>query len=201
MPEVKVLVEGTHEMDANEQVNIGATTTLIKSNINIIVDPGSYVNKDKLVSALKKEGLETADIQAVILTHSHIDHTTNIFLFPQARIYNRFKHGDYKGQFQSINEGFVQRFDILHESIAEGVKIIETTGHSIDHISVVIETELGKVVVAGDALVKQSWVDTSKLPDKDLVYSIEEYQKSRENILTLADYIIPGHGAMFRVEK
>lgn len=188
-------------MDAEEKINIGATTTLIKSNINIIVDPGAYVNRNKLLEALKNEGLETTDIQAVVLTHTHIDHTINTFLFPQARIYNRFKYGNYKGAFQNINEGYIKRFDILNEPIADGVKIIETTGHSIDHISVVVETDLGKIVVAGDALVKEVWVDTNKQPEIDFVFSIEEYNQSRKKILEIADYIIPGHGAMFKVKK
>ena len=95
MPEVKVLVAGVHKMIGEDKLTVGANITLIRSNINIIVDPGSFVNKDKLLLALKNEGLTPNDIQAVILTHSHIDHTTNTFLFPQAKIYWRFIGSNY----------------------------------------------------------------------------------------------------------
>ncbi len=201
MIEVKILVEGVHKKTADGRIDIGATTTLIKSDINIIVDPGSFINKDKLVEALKNEGLETKDIDAVILTHSHLDHTANAFLFPQARIYNRFISGDYPGQFQRIDQGYVERFNLLQEPIAEGVKILDTAGHSIDHISILIETDLGRVVIAGDAIAGNIWADISKQPEVTVVYSVEKYNQSREKILAVADYIIPGHGAMFKVEK
>jgi len=202
LPKVKVLVCGIHEMYENERLRVGATSTLIKSkNINIVVDPGSFVNRDRLVTALKNEGLDVVDIQAVILTHSHIDHTSNSFLFSQAKIYCKFNGGNYKGQFQNIKEGFVERFDILNQPIAEGVKIIDTIGHSVDHISVVVDTDLGRVVVAGDAIAKEIWADTSKLPEAEFVYRVEEYAKSRKKILEIADFIVPGHGAMFKVNK
>ncbi|KKQ27323.1 MAG: hypothetical protein US42_C0011G0061 [Candidatus Magasanikbacteria bacterium GW2011_GWC2_37_14] len=201
MTEVKVLVEGVHEMNADGKMDLGATTTLIKSNINIIVDPGAFVNKDKLLKALKDEGLKTTDIQAVILTHTHIDHTTNIFLFPQAIIYNRFIHSNYLGQTHKIVEGCIERFDIVNEPIADNVKVIETIGHTIDHVSVVVETELGKIVIAGDAINGVAMADMNIQADPDFLYSLEEYNKSREKILAIADYIIPGHEAMFKVGK
>jgi len=201
MTEVKVLVVGVHDHLDENKMDIGSTTTLIKSNINIIVDPGSFVNKDKLLRALKDEGLEPTDIQAVIFTHTHFDHTANTFLFPQAKVYLRFKHGNYPGMYQKIDEGYLQRFDLINEPIAENVQIIETTGHSIDHVSVVVNTEMGKIVIVGDAITKEVWIDVNKQPEIDFVYSVEEFNKSREKILAIADYIVPGHGPMFKVEK
>jgi len=201
MAEVKILVVGEHTMSDDGRMDLCSTTVLIKSNINIIVDPGAYVNRNKLLEALKNEGLEPADIQAVILTHTHIDHTTNIFLFPEATIYNRFIHSNYPGQTHKIAEGYIERFDLVNEKIAEDVKIIETIGHTMDHISVVVETELGKIVIAGDAINSEAMADMSKSSESDFLYSVEEYNKSREKILAIADYIIPGHEAMFKVKK
>lgn len=200
-PEVKVLVVGTHQHDDKDILHIASTTVLIKSNINIIVDPGSLVNKDLLIDSLQKENLKTKDIDAVIFTHGHLDHVANVFLFPEAKVYQRFISGEYPGQYQFLNMGIAGRFDLINESLADGVKIIETTGHSIDHISVIVDTDLGKVVVAGDAIAKDSFVDLEKQPESFLVYSLEKYNESRKKILEVADYIVPGHGDVFKVKK
>lgn len=200
MAEVKVLVEGIHEK-IEGAIDIYSTSTLIKSNINIIVDPGSFVSRDKLVQALDQAGLKIEDIDAVIVTHSHFDHTANVSLFPQAKIYMRFISGVYPGQYQKIDKGLVYRFDILNELIAEGIKILDTTGHAIDHISVLVETSQGRIVIAGDAMANQSFADLNKEPENFLIYSLEKYNESRRKILEIADYIIPGHGVMFKVEK
>jgi hypothetical protein len=39
------------------------------------------------------------------------------------------------------------------------------------------------------------------LPEVELIYNLEGYKNSREKILAIADYIVPGHGAMFKVDK
>ncbi|VVB79952.1 Hydroxyacylglutathione hydrolase [uncultured archaeon] len=202
MAEVKVLVEGVHKFTSEDALDIGCTTTLIKSDINIIVDPGSFVNKEKLISALKEEGLGPEDIGAVILTHLHLDHTANVPLFKDSTIFLRFRGGSkYPGMFQKINEGTLQRFDLLNKSIAKDVKIIETLGHSIDGISVIVDTDKGKVVIAGDAISSEAWTDLNKEPESMFVYDTEKFKESRKRILDIADYIIPGHGKMFKVKK
>lgn len=201
MAEVKVLVEGIHQV-LDLGVKISCTTTLIKSDKNIIVDPGSFVNKNNLLKALEKEGLKLEDIDVVILTHTHVDHTTNIFLFNNAKIFMRFRgETKYPGQFQKINEGTLERFDILNESIAKDVEIIETPGHTYDHISVVVNTEDGKVVIAGDAIGGEAWLNTEKKGNPDLFYDVDKFDISRKKILEIADWIVLGHGKMIKVEK
>jgi glyoxylase-like metal-dependent hydrolase (beta-lactamase superfamily II) len=202
MAEVKVLIAGVHRMTTEETVEVWCTTTLIKSDINIIVDPGSFVNRDKLIDALEAEGLKTTDIQAVILTHTHIDHTANMSLFGHAKIYSRLIGGtSYKGQYQLIDQGLVHRFDILNQSLAQDVKIIDTLGHTIDSITALIETKDGMVAICGDAMANESFANLEKKPDINLVYSMEKYEESRKKILSLADWIVPGHGGIFKVNR
>ena len=201
MAKVKVLVEGIHKF-LGSKLEISCTTTLIKSDENIIVDPGSFINQEKLLKALEDENLKPEDIQNVILTHSHVDHTTNISLFKNARIFMRFR-GETKcvGLFQKINEGILERFDILNEQIVKDVKVIETPGHTNDSISVVVDSEIGKVVIAGDAMSSEEWLDLNKKGNIDLLYDVDKFDISRKKILEIADWIVPGHGKMFKVEK
>jgi len=201
MAKVKILVEGIHTRTSDNRLNIGSTTTLVQSNINIIVDPGAFINKGRLISALSDEGLETDDIDAVVFTHLHLDHVANVFLFPHAKIYHKFVCGTYPGQFQIIEKGYAERFDLINEPIADHVKIIETAGHSIDHISLIVNTDDGKIVIAGDAIARDEWADETKQPNPDLAYDVKKYNESRKKILEIADYIIPGHGGIFKVMK
>lgn len=43
------------------------------SDKNMIVDPGC--NRNKLLLALGRKGLKTKDVDFVLLTHGHTDHT------------------------------------------------------------------------------------------------------------------------------
>ncbi|UCD20665.1 MAG: MBL fold metallo-hydrolase [archaeon] len=202
MAEVKVLVEGVMRFDENMVATIGCTSTLIKSDKNIIVDPGSFVNKDKLIEALSKEGLKPEDINYVILTHTHIDHTANMILFNKSPIVLRFiGESDYPGQFQTIDQGKLRRFDLIKEEIAKDVKIIETPGHAMDCVSVLVKTNDGNIVIAGDCIPIEKFMDLKNEPDPRAVQNVSKFNESRKKILEIADYVILGHGGMVKVKK
>ena len=107
------------------------------SGLNILVDPGA--NRKKLLEALEKEGLRPEDIDIVFLTHYHLDQILNIRSFPDKDIYD----GDTINSYDKIVEysGNIPNAN---------VQVIETPGHAHEHCSLLIETEKGKIVVAGD---------------------------------------------------
>ena len=83
----------------------------------------------------------------------------------------------------------------------------QTPGHADEHCSLLIETEKGKIVIAGDVF---WWRDNNeqKIDKKSIIKQEDPYAnnkkaltKSREKLLEIADYIIPGHGKMFKVQK
>ena len=53
---------------------------------NILIDTGPSSRRPFLVKALQAKGLETSDIDIVILTHMHWDHCQNTDLFTNARV-------------------------------------------------------------------------------------------------------------------
>ena len=183
MVRVKVLIEGFVKND----IHIVPTTTLIQDgNINIIVDPGMGKNKPQIVKeALGREGLSFNDISINFITHYHPDHTQFVGLFPRAKlidykyIYNGNKWTDHEG------EGY---------KISPNVSIMHTPGHSIEHASLAVKTSKGLVVVAGDV-----WWFFDMTPKKDeMAWSQEKLANSRKKVLRIAEWIIPGHGKIFR---
>ncbi len=201
MARVKVLIEGYHTKDKENRPKIGSTVTLIKGRTNILVDTGSFLDKEPLVSALGREGLNPEDIDAVILTHLDLDHIVNVYLFEKAKIFCKFRGGEYPGQIHFPFLGSLERTDLLAKDlIDEDIGIMLTPGHAEDMMSVIVNTPDGRVVVAGDAFPSEEWMDFKRQPSS-LVTDVAKFNLSRKKILEIADYIIPGHGKMFKVRS
>ncbi|MBD3313174.1 MBL fold metallo-hydrolase [Candidatus Woesearchaeota archaeon] len=167
----------------NHMKPICSTVTLIKADKNIIVDPGNVGFEDEILAELKKQGLEPEDIDIVICTHRHFDHVHNMHLFKNAiRVHNKEIH-ETNGNLIVYKEGPVD-IDVL------GIKLISTPGHMAEHVSVVVESEGKKTVIAGDAFVPE-YLD---LLD-------ETGKKSALKIIDIADEIIPGHGDIIKKEE
>ena len=199
MVEIKVLVRGVHSKPIEGKLQIGATATLIKSDKNILVDTGYFEDKKSLLSALAGEGLTSEQIDIVILTHMHLDHVVNTYLFENAKIFCKLRK-DYMGQYHIPKEKSVQRIELIDGTeIAKDISILLTPGHTEDHISVLAKTEKGNIVIAGDAIADESFADMEMKPP--LANNLADYDESRKKILAVADYIIPGHGDMFQVKK
>ena len=194
MAEVKVLVEGYARKEGNN-LFASPTTTLIKDNGKLIlVDPGA--NEKKLLASLKDEGLKPEDIDIVFLTHYHIDHLLNIRLFPGKAIYD----GDtiYEDDKESFYEEKIP---------GTNIGVIPTPGHAHEHCALEVKTDKGIVVIAADVF---WWRDEEKQKTdrENLLNHKDPYTKnekdlleSRKKLLEVADYIIPGHGKMFKVKR
>jgi len=192
MAEVKVLIEGYAK-----QMKIGwvasSTTTLIKSNNkNIIADPGC--NRTKLLNSLKKENLKTDDIDYIFLTHNHPDHVLLAGLFENAKVVDELYV--YCGDVIAKHGGVIPDTDL---------KIIRTPGHMEEHCSLVVPARQGTYVIAGDVF---WWLENQKQevniskPDNDPEHmDLKKLIASRKKILEIADFVIPGHGKMFKVKK
>ncbi len=156
-------------LDARSSVTLVST-----SERRIIVDTGLEGEDKIILERLAEIGLDLEDIDAVINTHSHIDHTGNNFLFSEAKVLSP-KEGDL---------------------VASGVRIIGTPGHSMDSISVVVESRK-VVVLAGDALPTLS--NYAKGIPPALHVDRELACKSMSRILRIADLVVPGHDRPFSV--
>lgn len=191
---VVVLKPGYARWEGYASQRACGTITLVRSHKNCIVDLGIPADKTLILKQLKAQHLSPTDIDFVILTHSDVDHIGNMNLFPDATFIggNDVIEGDHFKEF--FKEKYV---------VDENVSVVHTPGHDNRSISVLVKTAEGLVAITGDLFeYNKDWltVDTSKAwepwsQDKDL------QNKSRAKIWKLADYIVPGHGDMFAVDK
>lgn len=192
MNTITVLIEG-YAREIKGGWLASSTTTLIESNgKKIIVDPG--INKTLLLSSLTKINLKTSDIDMVFLSHFHLDHSFLAPLFEKAKIldgetiYEADKETEYSGKIPGTD-----------------IEVVLTPGHAKEHSSLIVPTKEGKIVIAQDCFLwmdseKQDTTEAELLINRDDPFMMDKGKliESRKKILEIADWIIPGHGKMFR---
>ena len=94
--------------------SFGSCVYLVKlRNNRIIIDTGSPLNKKELISDLKELKINHLEIDILILTHNHWDHTGNIELFKNAKIYaSKLEFSSEK--ILDINKLNIKEFQIIH---------------------------------------------------------------------------------------
>jgi glyoxylase-like metal-dependent hydrolase (beta-lactamase superfamily II) len=190
MDSVKVLVQGYALKETSGRYKASSAALLVSSAGKLVlVDPGLYPKE--LKTALDREQVKIDSIDIVTFSHSHQDHIRNYKLFDTAKVFDPFK------QYKNIPE------DLLIPGTR--IRVIHTPGHVDKHVSFLVETKEGRYAVAGDVF----WWEDREEQKTDKVSLIEHIdplaedmdllRESREKLLMLADYIIPGHGKVFKV--
>lgn len=188
MADLKILVEGyTNEYTKTkkQKENTCSSIVLVKDkDIVMLADPGTLKDQKILVNKLKKEGLTIDDINIVFITHSHIDHYRNIGMFPKAKTI------EYWGVWDK------DKVEDRNNQITDDIRIIDTLGHSKDSITLLVKTDKGIIAICGDVFWEENF------PEEDIYASDnEKLKESRKKILEMADWVIPGHGKMFKIKK
>ncbi len=179
-----------------------------------------------LPAQLRERGLDASAVKAVVMTHLHVDHASGISEFPDATfvvskaeweaatsqgqthgyVTRQFDHAfdyrllDFDGPAvtgatvsPSSFAGFARSFDLFGDG---SVRAVYTPGHSLGHMSVVVRTARGEVLVAGDAMYLRRTLDDTHLP-----YRTEDEHVFRRSLREIRQYatetpdalIIPGH--------
>lgn len=193
MYEVIVLKEGYKICEGHGQQKACGSITLVKGPRNIIVDTGNPWDKDLILEGLKKHGLSLDKIEYAVCTHGHSDHVGNLNLFSNAI---HIVSTDVCAGDLYLRHEFKQ--GIPYE-IDDDIEVVSTPGHTGADVSVIVRnTDLGTVAVTGDLFECMEdledytlWQESSENP--------ELQQQNRLEILRFADWIVPGHGKMFKV--
>jgi N-acyl homoserine lactone hydrolase len=223
LPKVKILKVGTLCLEASELASTftlqlksdlgiggGSTVTLIEAERRILVDTGfdyewldtpsnGERNAKDLVRALRDHGIMPDDVDTIFITHWHKDHFGNLEVFRKA---GRLASKGMVHRFEL--EGFVGIDD--QDKIADGVKMMLTPGHTIDHASIIVDSEVGdikaRVAIAGDAVVSHSYFQAGRIWQYNAdFYNVEAARESVLRLMDVSDIIIPGHGVPFMSYK
>ncbi len=186
--EVKILIKGFTNYDSVGEAGAEKTQptiTLVRDgDLVMVVDPGILESQQVLVDALQSEGLTPDDVNVVCVTHSHLDHYRNIGMFPEAKVLEYFGLWD-KNTVETWREDFTKNIKILH-----------TPGHDYTGITLFVNTDEGRVAICGDVFWKENYPRAAK--DDAYASNPGRLEESRKTILEMADWVIPGHGPMYK---
>lgn len=186
--EVKILIEGFTNADSvseSGEERTQPTVTLIKDgDLIMVVDPGVMESQQILIEALKRESLTVQDVNMVCITHSHFDHFRNIGMFPNAKTL------EYYGVWHE------NTIDNWSKDFTSNIKIIHTPGHDVTGLTLFVTTDAGVVAICGDVFWKKNYPADPK--DDAFASNPEVLKESRKMVLRMADFVIPGHGPMYR---
>ncbi|MGA2418321.1 MAG: MBL fold metallo-hydrolase [Candidatus Staskawiczbacteria bacterium] len=189
--EVKILIKGQTNADSVAETGeekTQPTITLVRDgNLVMVVDPGILESQQVLIDALNNEGLTPNDIDVVCITHSHIDHYRNIGMFPYAKVLEHFGLWD-KNTVQDWQEQF-----------SPNIQILRTPGHDYTDITLFVTTDDGIVAICGDVFWKENYPKDPR--DDSFASDPVKLGQSREMIFKMADWIIPGHGDMYKTNR
>jgi glyoxylase-like metal-dependent hydrolase (beta-lactamase superfamily II) len=197
---------------ANPQANLG--------RLSRFTFKGIQMKPEQAASAqLRKRGIEPATVKVVLMTHLHIDHASAISEFPASTflvskaewaaasdqgqfhgyVKRQFDHGfdyrllDFEGGDSESFSGFARSFDVFGDG---SVRTVYTPGHTLGHMSIVLRTGRGEVLVAGDAIYMRRTLEDEHLP-----YRLEDEHLFRRSLREIRQYatetpdalIVPGH--------
>lgn len=168
-------------------------------NSLFIIDPGSDINK--IINSLENKKLDY-----ILLTHGHMDHIGSVkelIKLYNPKVYLSILDKDYINgniildpYFDKNNYNF-EFIDYSNFNI-DGIKIINTKGHSKGSVSIYLEKE--EIIFTGDTLFKGSFgrFDFPLGNFKELKESINLLFSLDENVI-----IYPGHGenSLISIEK
>ena len=190
---VDVLLIGFLERDADGKVvpeGTSSSSVLIRTpEHNIVVDTGSTFMGAGIKISFKQIGIFRDDVDIVVLTHNHPDHTGNVKMFPKAKVLVHEGEEPYKG-------AEVVKDDVYE--ICKGVKMVHTPGHTPGSCSVFVTSDR-EYVITGDACpLKDNY---AKMVPPALNYDADLALSSLKMIVDKADVIIPGHEGPFFTRK
>ena len=190
-----------------------ASTTLIRGEKNILVDPGNYHIGfySILKRALASKNLTYEDIDIVATTHTHSDHAASIVHFRNKPWIIGSKEFDDMVAIEgkeivdakkSMMGEIIEISDDNETKIMENVYAITTPGHTNGHISFIVKSNDETILNAGDqTMTKEEYCErkfSRWYPEANLKQLNESLDKAQSY---KPDLVIPGHDRSFKPTK
>lgn len=190
-----------------------AHTVLIRGSKNILVDPNNHHMGfyGMLASRLKDLGIAPAEIDLVVNTHCHHDHSGSNFVVSDKTLV--VGEGEIEAAEKVYWPQYIQAFftGIMREvrsisrqdglvALDEGVYALHTPGHSPGSLSILVETESERIAIVGDAAMTREEYCQRRFSHW---YSSEQIEQMNESLDRVAEWrptlIVPGHDRSFSV--
>jgi len=176
--------------------------------------------EQNMVAQLAKAKVKPEEIDIVILTHLHWDHVGRVAEFPNAEFivsreelrfaldpppclyvaYEALQLG-MEPMFLKVIER-IRTIDMKEKEIVEGVTVIPLPGHTPGSIGVVVDTERGPYVIAGDAVMKYGNLEGAREESQrylmlgiytDMEATWKSFERVDEIVKGDLFRVIPGH--------
>lgn len=199
-----------------------------------IVGP-PYGGPEPLLDGLADRGVEPQDVDIVLLSHLHHDHVGNVAAFPDAEFVCQRDEWEtamdplalFEDSYPDPDLDWLDDHGVTlvdgETSIADGIDLVPTPGHTEGSQSVVVETTAGPHALIADLAYTQHNLDPSReyivdaagrhlpvTPDADLPYippgthvdvaaAYDSIERVRDRVGADGE-IIPGHDAEYATE-
>lgn len=210
---------------SSSRITATGTCTLVRSNgTNILFDTLGPWQAQQLKDILANNyKLHPDNIDYVVCSHSHADHIGNLNLFTNAKLHlvgtcpyrveeyflDLFEpNGACTIDISRVNEtvGETKMVDVItyqdfHIEDNPNLRVTPTLGHTLECVSLIMDNvdKLGKVALVGDLFEREEDLTDDGIWIAAGSKNLDLQRANRKKMLNLVDYIVPGHGPMFKV--
>lgn len=164
---------------------VASTVSFVEDgDLRAVVDPGMVAHRSAILDPLARRGIRPGEVTDVVLSHHHPDHTLHAALFPKARVHDHWAIYERDRWTSRPAEG---------ARLAPSVLLLETPGHTPQDVTTLVGTSRGVV-----AFTHLWWNRNGPTPDPVAV-DPRRLLLHRHRVVAVANTIVPGHGAPFRV--
>ena len=168
-----------------------ATCTLLQSgDVRLLVDPSP--TPDLLAPMLfARTGLRPDAIDAIYVTHWHGDHRFGLDLF-EGVPWLMAEEGLAEWRAHAPqDEALFQQFQPAAGQLPAGMRLYPSPGHAVGHTSLLIDTQWGPTIVAGDAVMTRDYYRA-----EEGFHNSVDFGQATATIRAIkqaAKLVIPGH--------
>ena len=160
-----------------------------------------------LEAQLRRFDLAPEDIRLVVNTHLHVDHCSGNRFLPNARFVVQGSELEYARNPLPAHRPAYD-IDLAHMNldlldgdaeITDGIRVIVTPGHSPGSQAVLVDTEGGLFVLAGDTICHYVNMDVpagASFWPGPLYVDLRQVYESLDRLRDLGGTILPGHDAL-----
>jgi len=162
--------------------------------------PYKREDDQSIENALGKIGVKCDDIDIVIVSHFHWDHTGGNALFPNAEIIVQEKELQYARTPEAagdclpgIVEGITYKAISGDKEIADGIQVLLTPGHSWGMQGVLLNGETNRIFLPSDSLPLYRNLEFDPYEISNIYVDLQMFRDSMKKIANLSALILPSH--------